>query len=60
MKEMTVTLKNIKDFRFVSDPSVNDLYIYDDRVFVFIGYEYGTYPIGKDIETGETFTLPHY
>ena len=60
MEEIIVTLKNVKDFRFVSEPIVGEFYLYEGSVYSLIGYEYGTYPIGKNIETGELFTLPHY
>lgn len=31
-----------------------------DKVYKFRGWEYGTYPVVEDLETGETITLPHY
>lgn len=39
---------------------VGDFFEYNEIVYKFLGYEYGTYPIGENVETGETVTLPHY
>lgn len=39
---------------------VGDYVEWEDVVYKFLGYEYGTYPIAENIETGETVTLPHY
>ena len=39
---------------------VGDFFEYKDVVYKFLGYEYGTYPIGENVETGETVTFPHY
>lgn len=38
----------------------NDFVEYEDRIYRFKGYEYGTYPICEDLLTGEIITLPHY
>lgn len=49
----------VKDF--INDTfNVGDYVQYKGVVYKFLGYEYGTYPIGENIETGETVTLPHY
>jgi hypothetical protein len=39
---------------------VGDFFEYNEVIYKFLGYEYGTYPIGENVETGETVTLPHY
>lgn len=39
---------------------VGDFFEYNEIIYKFLGYEYGTYPIGENVETGETVTLPHY
>ena len=39
---------------------VGDFFEYNEVIYKFLGYEYGTYPIGENLETGETVTLPHY
>lgn len=39
---------------------VGDYVEWKDVVYKLLGYEYGTYPIAENIETGETVTLPHY
>lgn len=44
----------------VDDIKVNDYMEYKGIIYKFLGYEYGTYPIGENVETGETVTLPHY
>jgi hypothetical protein len=39
---------------------VGDFFEYNEVIYKFLGYEYGTYPIGENVETGKTVTLPHY
>lgn len=39
---------------------VGDFFEHNEVVYKFLGYEYGTYPIGENVKTGETLTLPHY
>ena len=39
---------------------IGDYIEYKDVIYKFLGYEYGTYPVGENIKTGETVTLPHY
>jgi hypothetical protein len=39
---------------------VGDFFEYNEVIYKFLGYEYGTYPIGENVETRETVTLPHY
>ena len=37
-----------------------DFFEYEEVVYKFLGYEYGTYPIGENVETGETINLPPF
>lgn len=60
MLEKYVEIKvKVKQFGF-EEIEVGDYVEYNNKVYKFIGYEWGTYPIGEDVETGETVTLPHY
>lgn len=58
MEERYIKVK-VKRFGF-EDFEINDYIEYDNTIYKFIGYEYGTYPIAENIETGEIVTLPHY
>lgn len=49
----------VKDFGY-EDVEVGDFIEYDDEVYIFEGYEYGTYPIARNLKTNEQVTLPHY
>ena len=33
---------------------------YNGKVYLFEGWDYGTYPICRDLETNEQVVLPHY
>lgn len=33
---------------------------YNGRVYLFEGWDYGTYPLCRDLETNEQVQLPHY
>lgn len=55
-KYVKIKVKNLSD----NDLKVGDFIEYNEVVYKFLGYEYGTYPIGENVETGETVTLPHY
>ena len=60
MSEKYVDIKvKVKQFGF-EEIEIGDYVEYNNKVYKFIGYEWGTYPIAEDIETGETVTLPHY
>lgn len=43
-----------------SDLEVGDYIEYKGEVYKFDGYEFGTYPIATDIETGKQIELPSY
>lgn len=58
MKEIRITHK-VKQFG-VDNVETGEYMEYKDVIYKFLGYEYGTYPIGENIETGKTVTLPHY
>lgn len=58
MSDKYVKIK-VKDFN-LSKLKVGDYFEYNNVIYKFLGYEYGTYPIGEDIETNKTVTLPHY
>ena len=55
-KYVKIKVKNLWD----NDLKVGDFIEYNEVIYKFLGYEYGTYPIGENVETGETVTLPHY
>jgi hypothetical protein len=55
-KYLKIKVKNLSD----NDLKVGDYFEYNDVIYKFLGYEYGTYPVGENVETGETVTLPHY
>lgn len=33
---------------------------YENEVYIFDGYDFGTYPMATNIETNEQIQLPHY
>jgi hypothetical protein len=55
-KYLKIKVKNLSD----NDLKVGDYFEYNDIIYKFLGYEYGTYPVGENVKTGETITLPHY
>lgn len=57
MKEVKI---KVKQFGIDSGIKEGDYIEYDDIVYKFLGYEWGTYPLAENIETGEQVTLPHY
>lgn len=58
MKKINVEVE-VKEFG-CDELSEGDYVEYNDVIYKFLGYEYGTYPIAENIETGETVTLPYY
>lgn len=50
---------DVKEFG-VDEVSVGDYFEYKGEVYLFEGYEYGTYPIAKRLSDGEQVQLPHY
>lgn len=59
MAEERLIKVQVKKFGF-EEISVGDYIEYEDVVYKFLGYEYGTYSIAENVETGETVTLPYY
>jgi len=60
MSKKVVYIKHkVKKFG-VDKIKVGDYIEYNDKVYKFEGYDYGTYPIARDIETNEQIQLPHY
>lgn len=60
MRTVSIEIE-VKDFRScMDDVSEGDYIEYNDTVYQFIGYEYGTYPIARNVLTNEVVTLPHY
>ena len=55
-KYVKLEVKNLYD----NDLKVGDFIEYKEIIYKFLGYEYGTYPMGENVETGETVTFPHY
>ena len=61
MEEEKFIVKKVKIKKlFDKDLKPGDYIEYDGKIYEFDGYDYGTYPICKDIETGEQVQLPHY
>ena len=58
-KKKVVIEVEVKDWQD-SDIKVGDYIEYKGEVYEFEGYEYGTYPFARHIETGEQIQLPHY
>lgn len=56
MKLVSIEIE-IKEYG-IDDIEVGDLLEYDGDVIRFSGYDYGTYPFGVSIITGETIDLP--
>lgn len=54
-RKIKVKIKNLND----SDLRSGDYIEWKDEVYKFLGWEYGTYPVAENLETGETITLPH-
>ena len=40
--------------------SKGDYLEYKGKLYKFDGYDYGTYPMATNVETGEQIQLPHY
>lgn len=60
MSEKIIEIRvKVKQFGF-EEIEKGDFIEYNNQVYQFVGYEYGTYPIAKNIETGEIETLPYY
>lgn len=60
MSEKIIEIRvKVKQFVF-EEIEKGDFIEYNNKVYQFVGYEYGAYPIAKNIETGETEMLPHY
>ena len=55
-RNIRVYVKELHD----SDLRTGDYINWKGETYKFLGWEYGTYPIAEDLETGETITLPHY
>jgi hypothetical protein len=45
---------------FDSKVSEGDYLEYNGELYIFNGYDFGTYPLATHIETGEQIKLPHY
>lgn len=43
----------------VDDVKVGDYVEYKSQVVKFLGYDYGTYPFGEDVESKEIIELPY-
>jgi hypothetical protein len=60
MKKVVIEVE-VKDFcSEMESIQVDDYIKYNGDVYQFIGYEWGTYPIARNVLTNETVTLPHY
>lgn len=52
MKEVTITFK-CKEFSPDSSIKAGDIVTYKGKVYIFEGWEFGEYAMGKNVETGE-------
>lgn len=59
MSEKYIKVK-VRKFNISEKFSIGEYVEWDGEVYKFLGYEYGTYPVVEDLETGKTKTLPHY
>jgi len=50
----------VRQFNLSDDFKVGDLVSWEGIAYKFKGWDYGTYPVVEDLETGETKNLPHY
>lgn len=55
-RNIRVYVKELND----SDLRPNDYVNWQGDTYKFLGWEYGTYPIVEDLDTGETKSLPHF
>ena len=54
------TKVKVKQFNLSDNFKKGDFVSWEGTVYKFLGWDYGTYPIVEDLETGETKNLPHY
>lgn len=59
MAKYVITKVKVKKL-FDKDLKPGDHIEYDNKVYIFDGYDYGTYPICRDLETNKQVQLPHY
>jgi|TARA_B110000483_G_C17747792_1_gene371107 hypothetical protein len=45
---------------FSDELKVGEYFVYKGEVYKFDGYEYGTYPIATNLETGKQIEPSHY
>jgi hypothetical protein len=53
-------LTKVKVKKLSSKPKKGDYVEHDGKVYLFEGWDFGTYPICRDLETNEQVQLPHY
>lgn len=56
IEENLYTLQDLFDGKV----SKGDYIEYENNVYVFDGYDFGSYPMATNIETEEQIQLPHY
>lgn len=59
MSKKVIIEIEVKEFG-IDEISIGDIIEYNDDVIVFNGYEYGEYPFGTSLISGETVNLPSY
>lgn len=53
-------LTKVKVKKLSSKLTKGDYVEYNGKVYLFEGWDYGTYPICRDLETNEQVQIPHY
>ena len=59
MKKYIVTKVKVKKL-FDKGLKSGDYIKHNGKLYIFEGWDYGTYPICRDVETNEQVQLPHY
>tara|TARA_Y100000389_G_scaffold144286_1_gene142607 strand:+ start:224 stop:400 length:177 start_codon:yes stop_codon:yes gene_type:complete len=58
MKKIKIELE-VKE-GFSDDLKVGEYFVYKGEVYQFDGYDWGTYPMATNLETGEQKKFTHY
>jgi len=48
------------EIKNINDAKTGEYVEYNDKVYKFLGWEYGTYPILEDVETGDETQIYPY
>lgn len=58
MRDITITLE-LKEWNIDSDIVSGELFIYNDEIYQFDGYEYGVDAYATNIKTKDQISLPN-